>query len=110
MADEINVEKAATGNMLVHGAGQVARAKNEGALIESKGAVKVAKHLSDGMKVTIQRRNKEFNDIMKTQLSKEGLTDDEYNALYKKLKRRRGAYVYLNKRKNGFRKRNIRRG
>ena len=57
MADEINVEKAATGNMLVHGAGQVARAKNEGALIESKGAVKVAKHLSDGMKVTLEGLN-----------------------------------------------------
>ena len=100
MAEEIKQEKAATGNMLVHGASQVARAKTtakSGDLMASKAATSVAKHISDGMKVTIQRRNKEFNDIMKTQLSKEGLTDDEYNALYKKLKRRRGAYVYLNK-------------
>tara|TARA_R100001463_G_scaffold92126_4_gene146843 strand:- start:180 stop:1568 length:1389 start_codon:yes stop_codon:yes gene_type:complete len=100
MAEEVTQEKAATGNMLVHGAGQVARAKTKaksGDLMASKAATKVAKHISDGMKVTIQRRNKEFNDIMKTQLSKEGLTDEEYNEMYKKLKRRRGAYVYLNK-------------
>ena len=100
MAEEVTQEKAATGNMLVHGAGQVARAKTKaksGDLMASKAATGIAKHISDGMKTTIQRRNKEFNEIMKTQLSKEGLTDEEYNEMYKKLKRRRGAYVYLNK-------------
>jgi hypothetical protein len=34
---------------------------------------------------------------MQTQLSKEGLSDEEYQKLYKRFKERRGAYVYLNK-------------
>jgi hypothetical protein len=95
--EEIKSEKAATGTMLVHGAGQVARAKHKGALVESKAATGVAEHLSEGLAKTFQRRNKEFNEIMKTQLSKEGLTDEEWQKMYKKLKRRRGGYVYLNK-------------
>jgi len=82
---------------LVQGASDVAVSKNMDNLVEAQAATKVAKHLSTGLAKTFQRRNKEFNTIMDQQLSKEGLSDEEYNALYKKLKRRRGAYVYLNK-------------
>ena len=82
---------------LIYGAGQVARAKGSKQLAQSKAATGVAGFLAEGIGRVVQKRNKEFNEIMKTQLSKEGLTDEEYNELYKKLKRRRGAYVYLNK-------------
>jgi len=82
---------------LVQGASDVAQTRNMDNLVESQAATKVAGHLSKGLAKTFQRRNKEFNNIMDQQLSKEGLSDEEYNALYKKLKRRRGAYVYLNK-------------
>ena len=82
---------------LVQGAADVAHSRNMDNLVEAQAATKVAGHLSKGLAKTFQRRNKEFNAIMDQQLSKEGLSDEEYNALYKKLKRRRGAYVYLNK-------------
>ena len=82
---------------LIYGAGQVAQAKGSKQLAQSKAATGVAGFLAEGIGRVVQKRNKEFNEIMKTQLSKEGLTDEEYNDLYKKLKRRRGAYVYLNK-------------
>jgi hypothetical protein len=80
---------------LIYGAGTVAQAKGSKQLAQSKAAT--AAFLAEGIGKVVQKRNKEFNEIMKTQLSKEGLTDEEYNELYKKLKRRRGAYVYLNK-------------
>ena len=82
---------------LIYGAGTVAQAKGSKQLAQSKAATGVAGFLAEGIGRVVQKRNKEFNEIMKTQLSKEGLTDEEYNELYKKLKRRRGAYVYLNK-------------
>ena len=82
---------------LIYGAGTVAQAKGSKQLAQSKAATGVAGFLAEGIGKVVQKRNKEFNEIMKTQLSKEGLTDEEYNELYKKLKRRRGAYVYLNK-------------
>jgi hypothetical protein len=82
---------------LIYGAGTVAQAKGSKQLAQSKAATGVAAFLAEGIGKVVQKRNKEFNEIMKTQLSKEGLTDEEYNELYKKLKRRRGAYVYLNK-------------
>ena len=82
---------------LIYGAGTVAQAKGSKQLAQSKAATGVAGFLAEGIGKVVQKRNKEFNEIMKTQLSKEGLTDEEYNDLYKKLKRRRGAYVYLNK-------------
>lgn len=86
-----------SGNMLVKGAAKVAQAEGKGALIKSKAATKVAEHLSSGIAKTVQRRNKEFNEIMDTQLSKEGLSDEEWQKLYKRFKKRRAAYVYLNK-------------
>ena len=82
---------------LIYGAGRVAHSKGSKQLAQSKAATGVAAFLAEGIGKVVQKRNKEFNEIMKTQLSKEGLTDEEYNELYKKLKRRRGAYVYLNK-------------
>ncbi|MAZ73915.1 MAG: hypothetical protein CMC70_12295 [Flavobacteriaceae bacterium] len=82
---------------LVAGAGKVARAQNKGRLTESKAFTSMADHLSEGISKVVQKRNNEFNAIMKKQLSKEGLSDEEYQKLYKKFKKRRAAYVYLNK-------------
>lgn len=87
-------------NQLVEGAARVAQAKasaKAGNLMASQAATATAAFLAEGMGKVIQKRNHEFNDIMKTQLGKEGLSDEEYQKLYKRFKQRRGAYVYLNK-------------
>ena len=82
---------------LVRGARQVADAKNKGKLAGAKAATNVAGFLAEGIGKVVQKRNKEFNEIMDYQLSKEGLSDQEYQDLYQRFKERRGAYVYLNK-------------
>ena len=82
---------------LVRGARQVADAKNKGKLAGAKAATNVAAFLAEGIGKVVQKRNKEFNEIMDYQLSKEGLSDQEYQDLYQRFKERRGAYVYLNK-------------
>ena len=82
---------------LVRGAAQVAKAEGEGKLAASKAFTAMGEHLSEGISKVVQKRNKEFNTIMKNQLSKEGLSDDEWQKLYKKFKKRRAGYVYLNK-------------
>ena len=85
---------------LVEGAAQVAEAKEQaksGDLMASQAATSVGAYLAEGIGAVVQKRNNEFNDIMKKQLGKEGLTNEEYQRLYKKFKRRRGAFVYLDK-------------
>ena len=82
---------------LVRGARQVADAKSAGNLALAKSATNLAAELAEGIGKVVQKRNKEFNEIMDYQLSKEGLSDQEYQDLYKRFRERRGAYVYLNK-------------
>ena len=82
---------------LVRGARQVADAKSAGNLALSKSATNLAADLAEGIGKVVQKRNKEFNEIMDYQLSKEGLSDQEYQDLYQRFRERRGAYVYLNK-------------
>ena len=82
---------------LVRGARQVADAKSAGNLALAKSATNLAADLAEGIGKVVQKRNKEFNDIMDYQLSKEGLSDQEYQDLYQRFRERRGAYVYLNK-------------
>ena len=82
---------------LVRGARQVADAKSAGNLALAKSATNLAADLAEGIGKVVQKRNKEFNEIMDYQLSKEGLSDQEYQDLYKRFRERRGAYVYLNK-------------
>ena len=82
---------------LVRGAREVADAESAGNLAVAKSATNIAGFLAEGIGKVVQKRNKEFNEIMEYQLSKEGLSDQEYQDLYQKFKERRGAYVYLNK-------------
>ena len=82
---------------LVRGARQVADAKSAGNLALAKSATNLAADLAEGIGKVVQKRNKEFNEIMDYQLSKEGLSDQEYQDLYQRFRERRGAYVYLNK-------------
>ena len=84
-------------SQLIQGAGQAYKAEGVGKLAASTGATAVAGFLAEGLGKVFQKRNREWNSMMKTQLNKEGLTDEEYQALYQKFKERRGAYVYLNK-------------
>jgi len=85
--------------MLVSGAGQVARAEGTGKLAAAEGATDVAGFIAEGTAVVVQSRNREFNKAMKDELARNpGLTDEAYDKLYKKLKRKRFDYVYLNKR------------
>ena len=75
----------------------MADAKSAGNLALSKSATNLAADLAEGIGKVVQKRNKEFNEIMDYQLSKEGLSDQEYQDLYQRFRERRGAYVYLNK-------------
>jgi hypothetical protein len=88
-------------SQLIQGAGQAARAEGVGKLAKSMAGSAVAGHLSQGLAQVFQKRNREWNAMMETQLNKEGLTDAEYQNLYQKFKERRGAYVYLNKKDRG---------
>jgi hypothetical protein len=84
-------------SQLIQGAGKVARAKVAGGTVGSRAATETARFLAEGTGKVIQRRNREFNNIMNAQLNQEGLTDEEYQLTYERLKRMRVGYVYLNK-------------
>ena len=83
---------------LVQGAGLVAQTEGIGKLAAAEGATKVAAHLAEGISTVVQKRNREFNAIVKATLAKtEGMDDETYKKLSKALERKRGGYVYLNK-------------
>ena len=83
---------------LVQGAGLVAQTEGAGKLAAAQGATKVAAHLAEGISTVVQKRNREFNAIVKATLAKtEGMDDETYKKLSKALERKRGGYVYLNK-------------
>ena len=85
--------------LLVQGAAQVAQAQHAGKLAASKAGTGIGKYLSKGIGKVVQRRNREFNKLLEAELEKhKGLPDKEYNQLVKDLRKKRGAYVYLNKR------------
>ena len=87
----------AADSTLVQGAGLVARSKGVGKLAGAKAFTDTANYLSKGIGKVVQKRNKEFNAIMNNQLNKDGLSDEQYDDLYEELQRKRGEYVYLNK-------------
>ena len=83
---------------LVQGAGLVAQTEGVGKLAAAEGATKVAAHLAEGISTVVQKRNREFNAIVKATLAKtEGMDDETYKKLSKALERKRAGYVYLNK-------------
>ena len=83
---------------LVQGAGLVAQTEGICKLAAAEGATKVAAHLAEGISTVVQKRNREFNAIVKATLAKtEGMDDETYKKLSKALERKRGGYVYLNK-------------
>ena len=85
--------------LIVQGAAQVAQAQHAGKLAGSKAAVGVGKFLSDGIGKIVQKRNREFNKLLEAELQAHAhLPDKEYNQLMKDLRKKRGGYVYLNKR------------
>ena len=92
---------------LVRGARQVADAEGKRKLIKSKAATNLAGYLAQGISKVVQKRNNEFNDIMEQQLSKEGLSDEEWQETYNALRKRRAAYVYLNKKERMDFERNL---
>ena len=84
-------------SQLIQGAKAVAKAQTEGQTAGAYSAIATARFLAEGTGKVIQKRNKEFNTIMNRELNKEGLTDEEYQKTYERLKRMRVGYVYLNK-------------
>ena len=83
---------------LVQGAGLVAQTEGAGKLAAAQGATKVAAHLAEGISTVVQKRNREFNAIVKATLAKtESMDDETYKKLSKTLERKRAGYVYLNK-------------
>lgn len=86
-------------SLLVRGAGQVARAGADSKLGATAAAMEAADFISEGTNKVIQARNRHFNSAMKAELERTGeMTDKEYKAYEKKLRRQRFKYVYLNKR------------
>lgn len=85
--------------LLVRGAGQVARATGSGDLASTAAAMQTADFISEGTNKVIQARNRLFNSAMKAELEKTGdLTDKEYKKYARKLRNKRFEYVYLNRR------------
>ena len=84
---------------LISGAGKVAQAKGSGGLAAAKAGMAVGQHLSEGIGKIVQKRNREFNKLMEAELEAAGeLSTEEYDELFKDLQKKRGGYVYLNKR------------
>tara|TARA_R100000700_G_C3179281_1_gene155597 strand:+ start:1061 stop:2515 length:1455 start_codon:yes stop_codon:yes gene_type:complete len=84
---------------LISGAGKVAQSKHSGALSAAKAGMVVGEHLSEGIGKIVQKRNREFNKLMEAELEAAGeLSTEEYDELFKDLQKKRGGYVYLNKR------------
>jgi len=93
---------------LVQGAGLVAQTEGAGKLATAQGATKVAAHLAEGVSTVVQKRNREFNAIIKATLSKtEGMDDKTYNGLRKILEKKRAGYVYLNKKERALSERDL---
>ena len=75
---------------LVQGAGLVAQTEGAGKLATAQGATKVAAHLAEGISTVVQKRNREFNAIVKATLAKtEGMDDETYNKLSKALNKKK---------------------
>ena len=84
---------------LAKGAGQVAAAKGSGNLAASRAGTGVGAFLAEGIGKVVQKRNREFNRLMEAELAAAGdLSEEEYQDLFKRLQKKRGGYVYLNKR------------
>lgn len=97
---------------LVQGAGLVAQTERAGNLAASQALTQAGQFVAEGTAITIKRNNREFNKnlkaIMKEELQREpGMSEAEYSALYKKLKKKRFGYVYLNKKDQVLAKRQI---
>lgn len=97
---------------LVQGAGLVAQTERAGNLAASQALTQAGQFIAEGTAITIKRNNREFNKnlkaIMKAELQREpGMSEAEYSSLYKKLKKKRFAYVYLNKKDQVLAKRQI---
>ena len=78
----------AADSTLVQGAGLVARSEGVGKLAGAKAFTDTANYLSKGIGKVVQKRNKEFNAIMNNQLNKDGLSDEQYDDLYKELQKK----------------------
>ena len=84
---------------LAKGAGQVAAAKGSGNLAASRAGTGVGAFLAEGIGKVVQKRNREFNKLMEAELAAHGdLSEEEYQKLFKRLQKKRGGFVYLNKR------------
>ena len=85
--------------LLVKGAGLVARSEGVGKLAKSEALNKIGTGLGAGLGKMFQARNREFNRILANQLNKEGLSEEQKDELYDELEKKRGRYVYLNDRR-----------
>ena len=85
--------------LLVRGAGLVARSEGVGKLAKSKMFSNIGKYLSTGLGKMFQARNREFNRILANQLNKDGLSEEQKDELYDELEKKRFRYVYLNDRR-----------
>ena len=85
--------------LLVRGAGLVARSEGVGNLAGAKALQNVSDYLAEGTAKVIQKRNKEFNRILSEQMNQPGVSEEELDNVYKNLNKQRFRYVYLNDRR-----------
>ena len=99
--------------ILVQGAAAVAQAEGVGKLAQAEAGTALGAFIAEGVSKVVQERNKRFNanfnNAMKAELARDpGTSDKEYDAMYKKLNRKRFAYVYLNKKDRALAERDLR--
>ena len=99
-------------SQLIQGAAAVAQTKGGGKLAVTTELTKAAAYVAEGTAKAIKRNNIEFNQnlmrIMNSELERDpGMSEAEYTAMYKKLKKKRFGYVYLNKKDKMLAKRDL---
>ena len=84
---------------LISGAAQVSATKGSGNLAAARAGTQVGAFLADNLGKMIQKRNNEFNKLMEAEMEAAGdLTPEQRKEQIKRLKKKRGGYVLLNKR------------
>lgn len=84
---------------LIAGAGLVARSEGVGKLAGAEALQDVGAFLAEGIGKVVKARNREFNKLLANQLNQPGLTEDQVDAMEKRLQKQRFKYVYLNDRR-----------
>ena len=82
---------------LVQGAGLIAQSKGVGKLAAAGAWTKMSTDLSKKLAPVIQERHQTWEKYSNYRLAKEGLDDDDFDALYSDLEQKRREYIWGDK-------------